>query len=349
MRVVVLGATGNIGTSLVATLAAEPAVTSLLGLARRLPTWRAEKTEWATCDIARHDLVEHFRGADAVVHLAWLFQPTHDPVLTWNTNVLGGIRVFEAAVAASVPTLVYASSVGAYSPGPKDRPVDETWPTDGWPTAGYTREKAYLERVLDTVERDHAHMRVVRLRPGFIFKQAAATEQRRLFAGPLLPHHLARPGLIPVLPDVPGLRFQALHSFDAADAFRLALLHPVRGAFNLAADPVVDVAELSRLLRATRVPLPASAVRAALSAAWRLHLVPASPQLFDAVLRLPIMDTERAREELGWQPRHSALDAISEFLEGLHTASGMHTPPLSPGTSGPARTHEFRTGIGKKP
>lgn len=349
MRVVVVGATGNVGTSVVSALSAEPRVTSILGVARRLPQWRPDGVEWATADIASDDLAPHLRGADVVVHLAWLFQPTHDPVFTWRVNALGGIRVFRAVVDAGVPALVYASSVGAYSPGPKNRTVDESWPTDGWPTAGYTREKAYLERVLDSLEAEHPELRVVRMRPGFIFKRAAATGQRRLFAGPLLPNPLVRPGLVPIVPDLPGLRFQALHSTDAGETYRQAVVRPVRGAFNLAADPVLDATELARLLGARAVRLPTPVVRGALAAAWRLHLLPASPHLFDAVLRLPIMDTGRARDELGWLPRHSSLDAVREFLQGLRDGAGMDTPPLAPGTSGPLRSHEISTGIGSRP
>jgi len=229
MRVVVVGATGNVGTSLVQALGDDPQVSEVLGLARRRPAWSPPKTQWATVDVGGDDdLVSHFRSADAVVHLAWLFQPTHDPVTTWRNNVGGSIRVFDAVAEAGVPALVYASSVGAYSPGPKDRAVDESWPTDGWPTAGYTREKAYVERVLDIFERDNPSRRVVRLRPGFIFKRESASQQRRLFAGPFLPARLARPGLVPVVPDLPGLRFQVLHSLDAAEAYRLALVRKVR-------------------------------------------------------------------------------------------------------------------------
>ncbi|MFC7467934.1 NAD-dependent epimerase/dehydratase family protein [Actinomadura keratinilytica] len=110
-------------------------------------------------------LLRLFEGADAVVHLAWRFQPTRDAAVTWEANVLGSLRVFEAAATVGVPALVYASSVGAYAPGPADgHRVDESWPTHGWPGAAYTREKAYLERVLDTFERDHLDMRVVRMR-----------------------------------------------------------------------------------------------------------------------------------------------------------------------------------------
>jgi len=337
MRIVVIGATGNVGTSVVESLARAPEVTSILGLARRLPGWAVPKTDWASADIVTDDLSPHLRAADAVVLLAWLFQPTHDPVVTWRTNVLGSIRALQAVADARAPALVYASSVGAYSPGPKNRRVDETWPTHGFPTAGYFREKAYMERVLDSFEHEHPDRRVVRMRTGFIFKRESASQQRRLFAGPLLPHSLVRPGLIPILPDLPALQFQALHSYDAGEAYRLAVLGSARGAFNLAAEPVLDTAELAALLKARPVRTASGVVRSALAAAWHLHLVPASPQLFDAVLQLPVMDIARAHEELGWSPRYSALDAMREFLAGLREGASMATPPLAAASSGSLR------------
>ncbi|MET9699894.1 NAD-dependent epimerase/dehydratase family protein [Streptomyces sp. NPDC006529] len=334
----VVGATGNVGTSVVAALAADGAVGAVTGLARRVPDWRPAKTRWHAVDIepGGPDLEPLFAGADAVIHLAWKFQPTHHPAETWRTNVLGSIRVFDAVARAGVPVLVHASSVGAYSPGPKDRAVDESWPTHGWPQAAYTREKAYLERVLDAYEQRHPDIRVVRMRPGFLFKRQSASEQRRIFAGRLLPGRLVRPRLLPAVPDLPGLRFQALHTDDAAAAYRAAVTLPVRGAFNLAADPPVDADVLARLFDARKLSMPAGPVRAALAAAWRLHLVPASPDLFDAVLRLPLMDAARAREELSWEPAHTSVEAIEEFLAGLRAGAGMDTAPLAADRAGAA-------------
>ncbi|MFF2404920.1 NAD-dependent epimerase/dehydratase family protein [Streptomyces goshikiensis] len=333
MRIVVTGATGNVGTSVVQALSEDPAVDSVLGLARRVPSWRPAKTTWQAADVepGMADLVRLFDGTDAVIHLAWKFQPTHHPAETWRTNVLGSMRVFDAVAAAGVPTLVHASSVGAYSPGPKDRSVDESWPTHGWPQAAYTREKAYLERVLDTYEHAHPAVRVVRMRPGFLFKRESASEQRRIFAGRLLPGRLVRNTLIPAVPDLPGLRFQALHTDDAAAAYFAAVTRPVHGAFNLAADPVVDASVLAELFEARSFAIPAAPVRAALAAAWRLRLVPASPDLFDAVLRLPLMDSSRARKELAWDPVRTSVEALEEFLAGLRSGTGMATAPLAAG------------------
>ncbi len=331
-RIVVTGATGNVGTSVVRLLSEDPSVDSVLGLARRIPGWSPPKTEWAAVDLAsdRADLTGHFAGADAVVHLAWAFQPTHDPATTWRTNVLGSLRVFEAVAAAGVPALAHASSVGAYSPGPKDRAVDESWPTHGWPDAAYCREKAYLERSLDVFERDHPGIRVVRMRPAFLFKRESASEQRHIFGGKYLPGPAARPELLRFLPDIPGLRMQALHTDDAAHAYQLAVVRSedARGPFNLAAEPPVDADLLARMLGLRQVRLPRTAARSAIAAAWGLRLLPASPHLFDAVLRLPLMDCTRARVELGWRATHTAPEVLEEFLLGLQQGAGADTEPL---------------------
>lgn len=352
IRVVVIGATGNIGTSVVEALSGDSRVESIVGVARRQPEWSPPKLRIHQLDLATvsdDELDAVLSGADAVVQLAWLFQPTHDPATTWRTNVLGTLKVFDSVIRCGVPALVYSSSVGAYSPGPKDRLVDENWPTHGWPGAAYTREKAYLERALDTFTLAHQQTRMVRIRPAFVFKRESATQQRRLFAGPFTPNKLIRPGLIPVVPDIPGLRMQAVHSADIGEAFRLAVLNPVRGAFNVAADPVVDPELLAELLEARTVPVSARLARTAVSAGWRLHALPASPHLFDAVLRIPLMDSTRAQTDLGWTPQYTAADALTEFFTGLRERSGMPTPPLTPSVPG-GRLAEIATGgVGSRP
>jgi nucleoside-diphosphate-sugar epimerase len=349
MRVVVVGASGNVGTSLLRALADEPAVESVLGLARRLPNMRFPKTEWRQADISHSDLEPHFEGAEAVVHLAWLIQPGRDLSTTRATNVEGSGRVFRAAAAAKVPALVYASSVGAYSPGPKDRSVDESWATAGIRSSFYSRHKAEVERILDRFEAEEPSMRVVRLRPGLIFKREAGQQIRRLFAGPFLPSPLVREDLIPVVPDIDRLRFQAVHSMDAADAYRLAVVGEARGAFNIAAEPVLDPTDLARALGARKVRVPPRALRTAAALSFRLRLQPSEPGWLDMALGVPLMDTTRAREELGWEPRSSSVEALRDLLAGIRGREGIDTPPLAPGSGGPLRVREVLTGVGKRP
>jgi UDP-glucose 4-epimerase len=349
MRVVVVGATGNVGTSVLRALADDPEVESVLGLARRAPGMRFPKTEWGQVDVARSaDLADRFAGADAVVHLAWLIQPGRDLEALHAVNVEGSRRVFQATVDAGVPALVYASSVGAYAPGPKDRAVDESWPTTGIETSTYSRHKAEVERILDRVEEEAPSLRAVRLRPGLVFKRDAASEIRRLFAGPFLPSPLVRPGLIPVVPDDPRLVFQAVHSLDVGEAYRLAVKGDARGAFNVAADPVLDPERLAAMLGARRVRVPGRALRAGAAATWRLRLQPSEPGWVDMALNVPVMDCTRAREELGWRPRHTSVESLRELLEGIRDGAGIDTPPLAPGTGGPMRIREVLTGVGSR-
>jgi UDP-glucose 4-epimerase len=344
----VLGATGNVGTSVLHALGQGPGVEDIVGVARRAPSTQIPGVRWEPADVARDDLVPLLRGAAAVIHLAWLIQPSRDRAATRAVNVGGSARVLRAVAEAGVPALVYASSVGAYSPGPKDRRVDEGWPTGGIRTSFYSRDKAEVERMLDRFESERPDVRVVRLRPGLIFKREAGAEIRRLFAGPLLPTPLLRPGLIPLVPDVDRLRFQAVHSLDVGDAYRLAATGDARGAFNLAAEPVLDPAELGRLLRARRVRVPAAALRAAAALTWKLRLQPAPPGWVDLALGVPLMDTTRAHSQLGWRPRRSAGEALLELLEGMRRGAGLATPPLEPGGAGPMRLRELFTGVGAR-
>jgi UDP-glucose 4-epimerase len=348
MRVVITGATGNVGTSVLAALADESRVEEIVAVARRAPGRSFPRTRFAAADVAESDLEAIFDGADAVIHLAWLIQPARDESATYRVNVTGSERVIAAAARAGARAFVCASSIGAYSPGPKDRLVDESWPTEGINSSFYSRHKVAVERRLDQLERDQPAMRVVRMRPALIFKAEAATEVRRLFAGPLLPTALLRPGLIPFVPDVRGLRFQAAHSLDVGEAYRLALLSEVRGAFNLAADPPIGTPELAALLRARPLRLSPGVLRAGAAITYRLHMQPTEPGWVDMALGGPLIDSARARTELGWNPRHASTDALRELLEGMRTGADYSTPPLARGTSVASRIRELLTRIGRR-
>ncbi|HEU5061949.1 MAG TPA: NAD-dependent epimerase/dehydratase family protein [Solirubrobacterales bacterium] len=348
MRVVITGASGNVGTSVLEALGREPQVKEVVGLARRVPEVSYPKVKWVGADVTGDDLVPIFAGADAVVHLAWAIQPGRDESVTERINVEGSRRVFDAVARAGVGALVHASSVGAYSPGPKERQVDESWPVGGIPTSFYSRHKAATETMLDAFERREPEVRVVRLRPGLIFKAEAASEIRRLFAGPFLPGFLVRKQLVPLLPKVPRLRFQAVHSRDVGEAYRQAVVRDVRGPFNIAAEPEIGIEELREFFGARSFPLPARVLRSAADLSWKLRLQPSPPGWIDLALGVPMMDTTRAREELGWEPTMTSLEALDDLLEGLRNAEGAPTPPLEPHAGGPLRVRELATGVGQK-
>ena len=315
---------------MVRALAAEPEVDAIVGLARRRPALEVPKVTWRRADVMRDDLSDAFTGADAVVHLVWRVQPNHRTAVLAGANVGGSLRVFEAAAGAGVGTLVVASAFGAYSPGPPERAVGESWPTHGIPSSPYSRQKAYVERALDAFELAHPEVRVVRFRSALVIRREVGAQAHRLYGGPLVPRTLVHPALLLALPWIPGLRTQAVHSYDVGRAYARALVSGGQGSFNLAAEPPLDAETVSAALGARALPVPAGAVRGAVAATWWLHLQRTHPEWVDLLLHSPLLDTTRARTELGWSPEVSATDALVEFVEGVATGAGDDTAPLMP-------------------
>lgn len=333
MRIVVTGASGNLGTAVLRAAATELPDVEVIALARRAPDREARlvvpsRTEWVELDVADDDLAPVLEAADAVVHLAWAFHPTHQPEETWQTNVIGTRRLLDAVARAKVPHVAVASSVAAYSPRRSLDKVDEDWPTDGSSDAPYAREKAYVERALDGFETAHRDVAVTRMRPAFVFQQAAASEQRRIFGGRLAPTRMALGAASLALPLPTGLMLQAVHADDVGAAFISAIYERVAGAFNLAADDVLDGLDLQEVFGGRPIRVPAGAARLAVSAGFRTHLLPADPRLLDALLRVPMLSNARAREVLGWRPRHSSAMALQALRRGLLERAGAPTPPM---------------------
>jgi nucleoside-diphosphate-sugar epimerase len=321
MRVVVTGATGNLGTSVVSLLSADPTIDSIVGIARRPTNWAPPKVTWHCGDIAVDDLEPLMRGADAVVHLAWLIQPSHEPRVMWAANIVGTRRVAEAVALARVPTLIAASSIGAYSPAPPGHVVDETWPTDGVPESAYSRQKAHEERTLDVLAERHPTGRVVRIRPALIFKREAAREIRNLFIGHLAPLRLLPVERVAAMLERSPIPFQCVHSDDVAAAIHRCLVTDVAGAFNLAAPGVIGSPSGSG-------PRLARLARPFVAAGWRARLIPIDPGWISLAAAVPLLSTDRATVELDWRPRLDAHQVLRELLHGLRDDATFPTPPL---------------------
>jgi UDP-glucose 4-epimerase len=181
MRIVITGASGNVGTALLRRLAGAEAGHELVGVVRRPPREAGvyAHVQWHELDLADADatgaLAHIFDGSDAVVHLAWGFQPTRNTEYLSRQGVGGTSAVLRAAHAASVGQLLHMSSVGTYAAGRYGRRVDESWSTSGIPTSPYSRNKAAAEALLDDYEREYgkAGVPVTRMRPGFIVQLPA--------------------------------------------------------------------------------------------------------------------------------------------------------------------------------
>jgi UDP-glucose 4-epimerase len=333
MRIVITGASGNVGSALLRRLGAG-GEHDLVGVVRRRPedVEPFAGVEWATLDLSGDDdegaLHAVCVGADAVVHLAWAFQPTHREDYLAQVGIGGTRRVIEAVTAGGVPHLVHLSSVGAYSPKRDDDPVGESWPTGGVPGSAYSRHKASAERLLDRLERDSPGLLVTRFRPGIVGQWNAGSALLRYALPALVPASVL--DHLPVLPLDRALAIPMVHADDVADAIARTLEGRVPGPFNLAAAPAVTADDLAVVLGARLVHVPAAAVRAAVSLSWHARLQQLDAGWIDLAYAVPLMDTSRARSELGWSPTKDAVSVLAETVDGMRDAATDRTPVLRP-------------------
>jgi UDP-glucose 4-epimerase len=333
MRIVVTGASGNIGTAVLRRLEQSGGHT-LLGLARRTPSSAVGggDVEWVSADLSRDAslpaLRTAFRGADAVVHLAWGFQPSHDLRYLEELGVGGTRRVLEAVTAAGVPHLVHMSSIGAYSPKRDDAPVDESWPTGGIRTSRYSVHKSAAERLLDDYESDGAGAVVTRMRPGIVGQRAAGSALLRYGLPAVVPAAVI--DHVPVLPLDRRLMLPMVHADDVADAIARALERNVGGAFNLAADPPITTEVIADQLGARVVHVPSAVLRPLMSLSWHARLQQVDTGWLDMAFAVPLLDASRARSELDWNPQQDAVTVLAEVLSGMRSRASGGTAVLRP-------------------
>ncbi len=320
LTVAVTGPTGEIGLSLLAELERDPEIGSVRGMARRpfdpaAEGWR--KVEYRRGDVLdRGSLAALFDGVDVVVHLAFAIFGGREQ--TRQVNLEGSRNVFEVAAAAGVKRLVYASSVAAYGFYPENpQPLTEEVPARGSESFYYSAQKAELETALQELLLGSAVAAYV-FRPCIVAGPRATMLIEKTVEGvrlgdplPALRRRLARlPLPKPVLPD-PGAPVQLVHHDDVARALAAAIAGKgAPGAYNLAGEGEISVTDIAHALGWHSVPLPSPAVGLGARVAGLLTFL--TPQLeWAAALRTPVlMDTAKARRELGWEPRFDAAETL---------------------------------------
>ncbi len=324
LRIVVTGASGNVGTGVLRALATHVPEAEVVGVCRRPPERGRsyERIRWHAIDLSTPDaaslLEPVMRSTDVVIHLALSVQPVRDHDYLYRANVLGSRAVFDAMLAAGVGHLVYASSLSAYAPG-QGEAVTESWPVVGQDTSTYSRHKVIVERMLDQLIVDHPEMVVARFRPTVVVQREAATLFRSLYLGPVVPRaalKLVRATGLPILPVPDDMRLQCVHAHDVGDAVVSLMLSRAQGAFNVAAD-VLDSSAIAALLKARPLLVKPDAMRRAVLLLSRLSLVAVTPGWYDVATKSPFMDTTKAHRELGWTPKWSSTASALELIDGL--------------------------------
>jgi UDP-glucose 4-epimerase len=320
----VTGPTGEIGQAVVAALERAPEIASIVGMARR-PFDPAERG-WKKVTYRRGDVLDRgavaelVEDADVVLHLAFMIMG--GATESRKVNLDGSRNVFEAAVAAGVKRVVYASSVAAYGfHSDNPRPLTEDVAARGTASHYYSAQKAEVEAMLADALYGSKTAAYV-FRPCIVAGPDAPllidslpyTQISERLPGAVLSLLEGVPILRPVLPD-PGVPFQLVHHDDVASAMRAAVLgRGTPGVYNLAGSGELTVKRLAEELGWYSIPIPELAVDAVAEMIGRLGFLPAQAQWIAAFREPVIMSTAKARRELRWRPRHDALRTLRETI-----------------------------------
>lgn len=328
LTVAVTGPTGTFGFGLMPLLQADDRIGEIVGIARR-PFDPAEygwtKMEYRQGDVRQPDaLAAAFRGADVVVHLAFMITGKAVSRETIRAiNIDGTLNAFRAAAAAGAKRFVYASSVAAYG-FHRDNPerITEDWPTRPGSHLFYAREKAEIERLLHTESRTRPELDLYLLRPPIVLGPHAVGAKE------LVPEPLAQLGRrlgvlvrrspVPLPAPVPSLPVQFIHEDDVGQAFLQCIVAAgPPGAYNITGDGVLTCTDIAREFGLAALPVPAGPTRAAARALTRLSHLPFLPQAagwVEAATQPSIIDASKAKRELGWRPRYTSLEALRDTI-----------------------------------
>lgn len=305
LRLLVTGAAGYLG-EFVAHRGVERNA-RVLGLDVRRPGsgW-PDAADFERQDVTGPALIARVRefSPDVVVHLAWIFDPTHDRDVERRVDLEGTVNVFRAAVEAGARRIVYPSSTTSYGihPGRTDPFVEADGPT---PNAGYSYAffKARVEEWLPRFREGCPEIELVVLRACIVI-------------GPRIRNVVSRLTELPMMPRVAGHDppLQFLHEIDAEELLWWAVTAAPPGTYNAAGDGLVSYSEICRAAGRVDVPLPAWLLAPLTALGWHLRLLPFPPGLLDYI-RYPWVADTTALKRAGFDPRFSTREALQSYLD----------------------------------
>jgi UDP-glucose 4-epimerase len=256
-------------------------------------------------DAARvHELLVRERP-DALVHLAFVFNPIHDEHAMYEVDVNGTSNVLEAAAEAEVEQVLVTSSATAYGAFPDNPvPLTEEHPVRGVPSFEYARDKAESDRICQLWANQYPDRTMTIVRPTVVF-------------GPSVDNFIVR--LLTAQPFVANLGnggawVQFVHEDDLVDALTGLLAGRHGGTFNIAADGTMALRECAEALGRPFLRVPRRAYWGLTALLWRLRIGDAPPGYLHFVVNPWVVSNEKLKRTLGWEPRHTTRETFDLTL-----------------------------------
>jgi UDP-glucose 4-epimerase len=194
--------------------------------------------------------------------------------------------------------------------------LTEQKPLRGTPGSDFIADLIDAENQLMKFGQRHPECVTTILRFGNMLGPHVNTFMSRLLACHLSPRLMGYDPLV-----------QFIHERDALRALKTALDEDHPGAFNIVADGVLHLSAVDRIAGQVALPIPHFLSQRLGNFLWTLQACPIPPRLLD-YLRYPcVADGQRARNELGFEPRYSTRDTLLDFTRNL----GVGSTPGKPG------------------
>jgi UDP-glucose 4-epimerase len=265
--------------------------------------YRSNVEEFGEAEVVEGDvrdpdaLAKAIRAADVVFHLAASVgnvRSIEHPIDDSDINVLGTLKVLEAARAEGVGKVVYSSSAGIFGEL-KNLPIREDHPVE--PDSPYGASKLAGEKLCLAYSKLY-DLDAVALR----YFNVYGPNQRYDAYGNVIPifaHRLLHGDSITVYDDGEQTR-DFVNVKDVADAnLRAARAAGVSGAFNIASGTQITINWLVELMKdASGLDAP-------------VHYAPQRP----GDVRDSLADIGAARASLGYEPRVGLEEGLAEYME----------------------------------
>lgn len=308
--VLVTGAAGFIGKSLIAELARGGANSEVIALDMRevVAHERLPNVTYVTADIRDPALREIFLKyrPQTVVHLASVVAVGGDEQRDWEIDVLGTKNVLQSSLDASVEHLIVTSSGSAYGyHADNPVPLHEDDPLRGNPDFPYARNKLEVEEMLIEWHDLHAHLQQTVFRPCTVLGPTTNNQITAIFE---------RPVVVGVGGTVTP--FSLISDADVVAALVQAVRHPKPGTYNLAGDGTLSLRDIAKLNNKPYVAIPPVVLKAAL---WLLHLLRVTklgPGHAKFIQYRPVLSNEKLKTEFGFAPRYNALEVFERYRAG---------------------------------
>lgn len=302
MRLFITGVSGYLGGLLLKAIDADDSIEKVIGIDVKEPAFMPDKLEFHSGDVRDPGLKKHMMGADAVLHMAFILDEIKDKTLTDDININGSRNVFDCAVAANVPWIIFLSSMAAFAGFPDNPlPITDDYYPRGHRGIYYTYAKAEMEHYLRYLQGQHSGLEVTVLRPCIIAGPNIRNTVVELFSQPFAVHPKG------CNPEAQLITEEALVS-----AILLVLTKHAVGNYNITSDDYMTLKEMMKVNGTIAPPVPIGFLSRFMDFAFKLGVSPISAHWIRMLAYQMVGSNEKIKQELGWEPGKTTMDIFKE-------------------------------------